>query len=123
MDQLICHLLGDYAFQNQYLSDYKKSSWWVAAVHGAIYASTFLLPCFVAPTPGAAAIAAIFGTHVVIDRLSLAGYWIRFYGIGCEGTVSGPPLKEVPAWLSTILAIVVDNTIHLVINYLAIKYL
>lgn len=38
----------------------------------------------------------------------------------CAGTGYS---QEVPVWLSTWLMIIADNTLHLTINYLALKYL
>ena len=32
------------------------------------------------------ACAVMAGTHLVIDRFRLAGYWCRFWGVGCEGS-------------------------------------
>lgn len=62
----------------------------------------------------------IFLTHYVIDKFRLAKYvcqlkeW-NFKGIGYHETT--------PIWLSTWLLFIVDNTLHVTINYLAINYI
>lgn len=108
MPELICHLFGDYVFQNQWMADHKTRSWRVAAVHALVYSLMFLVLC-----PSLPAWLVIFGTHLVIDRFRLAGYWCRWYGIG----------RGVPDWLQVWLVIIVDNAWHLLINHLALRYL
>ena len=111
MLQLIAHLIGDYCLQNQWMADNKTKAWFPAVVHVTIYT----LVCFVLLTHSWAALAVIGGTHLLIDRFRLAGYWCRFYGVGAA--------PHVPPFLSVWLLIIVDNTIHLSINYAALLYL
>jgi len=54
--------------------------------------------------------AVIVGTHIVIDRFSLAKRWKR----------TG---FAVPESLEIWVPIVVDQAVHLTINYLALRYL
>ena len=64
----------------------------------------------------------IFITHFFIDRYRLATYWIRYYnGVN----VSGPFGYEAgkPDYMTLWLMVIVDNTMHLVINFLAIVWL
>lgn len=127
MPELISHLLGDYVFQNHWMATNKVRAWFPAIVHAAVYSLIFLLWL----QPSWQAMAVIFGTHAIIDRYRLAGYWVRFYGIGCESCfqrynremMGWPPTKPAPPFLAVWLLIIVDNTFHLVINHAALRLL
>lgn len=114
MPQLLCHLFGDYVFQNQWMADNKTKAHIPCFVHATVYASMFvwlqphLLAWFV-----------IWATHFVIDRWRLASYWVRWFRVG----VRHPPAEAVPPFLAVWLLIIVDNAFHLTINYLSLKYL
>ncbi len=116
--QIILHLVGDYILQNQWMATDKTKSHFVAFLHVVLYTSIF---AFATVSPSALFV--IGATHFVIDRWRLARYviWLRD---GCPCKV--PSIKEpdtypepIPMWL----IIVVDNTMHLIINGLAIYYL
>lgn len=115
MDQLICHLVGDYVLQTDWMARNKTSNFGVALIHALVYASPF---AFI--TGWTWALAVIFGTHVIIDRYRLASMVMRIKQWSWRKTereLSAPP--DVRA----MLMIVIDNTIHLTINFFAIKYL
>lgn len=124
MEQILAHLVGDYVLQSSYMALHKTRRWSVAWLHATFYTAPFL---FITQTP--AALAVILGTHAVIDRYRLARYismarnmlgdpaqWRQYR------TANGYPTMT-PAWLATWLEIVIDNTLHLTINYFSIKYL
>lgn len=133
MEQLLCHLFGDYVLQNQWMASNKTSRWWPACVHVGFYMLPFLL--FLQPSLSAATVMAV--THLLIDRFRLARYWVQFWGIGCLGSVStwllvhvfsGHPWPRradasVPDFLAFWLLIIVDNTFHLTINYVCLTRL
>lgn len=124
MEQLLAHLVGDYVLQTSHMAENKTRSWWVAILHAGTYTLPFL---FLTQSP--AALATIFGTHVVIDRYRLAHY------VAMLKNMAGSPArwrafrtdtgyaKELPPWLAVWLVIITDNTLHLLTNYFAIKYL
>lgn len=124
MEQLLAHLFGDYVLQTSHMAENKVRSWWVALLHAATYTLPFL---FITLSP--AALAVIFGTHAVIDRYRLAHY------VAMIKNMAGNPARwrefrthtgyseELPPWLAVWLLIITDNTMHLLANYLAIKYL
>lgn len=95
-------------------------------VHVLLYALPFL---FLTLEP--AALAIIVGTHFAIDRWRLARYVVWFKNqIGPARTRA--PWSEcretgfhssVPPWLAVWLLIIVDNTLHLVINGAILHYL
>lgn len=115
MDQLICHLLGDYVLQTDWMARTKVSSMFAAIIHALVYTLPFALI-----TGFSWALAVIFSTHVLIDRYRLAGHIMRIKQWPWGRRTPCPP---PPPEMHTILLIVIDNTIHLTINYLSIKYL
>ena len=124
MEQLLAHLVGDYVLQTSHMAEHKVRSWWIALWHAFTYTLPFL---FLTTSP--AALAVIGGSHAVIDRYRLARY------VTMGKNMLGEPRRwrefrthtgyaeELPHWLSVWLLIITDNTIHLVINYFALKYL
>lgn len=125
-DQLVAHLVGDYVFQSDWMANEKTKSMAVALVHAAAYS----LP-FWPLSPSWAAMAVIVGTHAAIDRWRLARVvcWFknlpaparyRYPWSECLGTGYH---ESRPAWLAVWLLIIADNTMHIVINALALHYL
>ena len=118
MIQLLLHLFGDFITQNNWMAANKakmtKEGWLACLVHCIFYSIPFII------IAGPVALFTIFSTHFLIDKFRLARHVCRlknwcFTETGyAEGT---------PGWLSTILTMIVDNMIHITINYLALKYL
>jgi hypothetical protein len=124
MEQLLLHLIGDYLIQTDWMATNKTSNIRVAAIHVTVYTLPFLLL-----SPSMLALAVIFVTHVMIDRYRLARYVIY-----AKNKVTEPGLqwvdacktgfhKDMPQWLAVWLLIIVDNTMHLTINYAALRWL
>lgn len=126
MEQLIAHLIGDYALQTDHMADRKTKSLGVALMHACSYTLPFLFlgPSFLA-------LCAIIVTHAVIDRWRLARYivWVKNQ---LAPQAYRYPLKKAawhgyqdgkPDWLSGWLYILADNTLHLLINYAALRWL
>lgn len=139
MEQLICHMCGDYVLQNHWMATRKTQAWIPAIVHAATYMLPFLLL-----QPSWLALGVMFGTHAVIDRFRLAAYWTRFWGVGNPGwlwaamesdtapwemnwgktkAIMADESRMAPPWLGVWLLIIVDNTMHLAINYASLKWL
>ncbi len=143
MPQLLAHLVGDYVLQSHIMATRKTSSWAWAFVHAAFYGLPFLL---LVSTWWQWAI--IVGTHAAIDRLAIARRWCEFYGVGFPGVWDKAPRIALAAWaralaarghrhgwtadsiapfvapppfLGVWLIIIVDNTLHLAINYLTLQ--
>lgn len=123
---LLAHLLGDYVLQTDWMALEKTKRWTPAVMHGLAYGLPHL-----AVTRSPWALAVIVLTHIVIDRYRLARHvcWAknqlapkayRSPWSECSGT--GYPADR-PAWLTTWLMIVADNTIHLCINVAAVLLL
>lgn len=119
-DQLLAHLVGDYLLQTHHQATAKTSAWGPALAHAATYTVAHL-PLTRSPWR----LAIIGGTHAVIDRYRLARHvvWAKnqlapaAYRPG--HTPTGYP-EETPAWLAVWLLIAADNTMHLLINRLAL---
>lgn len=126
-DQLLCHLIGDYLLQSDWMALHKTKRWVPALIHAAVYALPFL-----ALRPSLAALLVIVGTHAVIDRLRLARYvvwaknWLAPAGHRTppwsECSATGYP-PDRPAWLATWLLIIADNAMHIAINGAALRWL
>lgn len=137
-EQLLLHLIGDYWTQTQWMANTKVKSWYAAIKHATVYSLLFFI------IGSWQAVLVIWSTHAIIDRFSLAkrGIWLKnWYGngewsdLGPTGNPSfkSPSWKEceknfgsassVPSWISFPVYVACDNTLHLVINYFALKYL
>lgn len=126
MSELILHLFGDYVTQSDWMATEKTRNSRAAAAHAFVYSLPFLLL-----SPSMEAFAVIFWTHFFIDRYRLARYvcFAKNY-LGprsywhpwayCSGTGYH---QDRPAWLAVWLMIAADNTLHLAINHLALKFL
>ncbi len=125
--QLVAHVIGDYILQSGWMATQKHKSHWPATVHSFVYGTPFALFF----EPSALAMAVIVGTHFAIDRWQLARYvayakeflappgtWLTWKEC-CDTGVS----EKTPAYVSRWLLIITDNTMHVVINALALRYL
>ena len=123
---LLAHLVGDYVIQSDWMANEKTKRWWPAVVHAWVYGLPFLV---IVHSP--AALAVIVITHAVIDRYRLARHVVwaknllspkeyRHPWNECRATGYH---ESRPVWLAVWLMIVADNTIHLLINVAAVKWL
>ena len=124
MEQLLLHLIGDYVTQTDWMARTKTSTTLAALCHALVYSLPFLLL-----SPSMPALLVIALTHFVIDRYRLA----RFVAFGknkltdwqltwsdCRAT--GFP-SALPAGQALGLMIIIDNILHLAINYAALRWL
>lgn len=139
--QLLAHLWGDYVLQSQWMADYKRAWWLPCLLHCLLYTIPFALL-----TLSWQALAAIFATHYLIDRYGLAAKLIWFKNhMAPLGYANVPSQLEwqnrrlrrywawplcakwgthnVPDAVAFPLYAVVDNALHLTINYLALRFL
>lgn len=114
-DQIVAHLVGDYLLQSHWMATEKTRSHVAAAAHAVAYTVPFV---FITWSP--LALLLICATHFIVDRWRLARFvvWAKN---GARGPVTATGYTDdVPAWLSVWLLIVADNTLHLLINGVAI---
>ena len=111
MVQLICHLIGDYLLQNDWMAQNKKKKWSngfaACLIHCVLYIIPFAFICSIIQC------FALFLTHFFIDRFYFVRWFMNHAG---QKEFSKPPFAP---WS----IIVVDNTFHLVTNYIIIQTL
>jgi hypothetical protein len=133
---MLGHFVGDYLFQNQWMATKKSEKGWIGhfacTVHVLLYTFAiflftqkynFLFLCIVAIP------------HWIIDRWSLATYWLRFKnGYWMKNTWTDAPLCATPSpkeleqnvWKVAFAAPVYifnDNTLHWICLWFTIKWL
>lgn len=123
-DQLLCHAIGDYILQSDWMAQEKTKSYVAASVHAITYSIPFL---FLPRVPFGAWLVIVI-THIVIDRHRLARYvvWVK-NEIGpnrpwAECSATGYPADR-PAWMAVWLMIIADNILHVLINGAALRWL
>ena len=120
MEQILLHLFGDFIVQNDWMAMNKKKPGWLGVsaclIHTVLYALPFLL------ITNWAAVLVIWSTHFIIDRWKLIDYFIMLKN-GEKDIKNFGFSHERPFAISVWIYIFVDNTFHLIINYLAIKYI
>ena len=152
-DQLVCHAVGDYILQSDWMASRKTKEHFAAACHTFTYALPFL-----ALRPSWQAFCVIAVTHFLIDRYRLARFVVyakNFLAprdimervpVPSSEEAAAPggmvtrlvivPLwhpwqecsgtgyhKSRPDWMAVWLLIIADNVMHVLINGLALKYL
>ncbi len=123
MEQLLAHLAGDYLFQSRWMATFKVERWWPAVVHGVVYTLPFLLL-----TTEFLALAVIGSTHILIDRFRLGKLlqWLVDRIGPRDGWTSWTEFRDhnggKPEYLHFWLMVINDNTLHLLINFFALKW-
>lgn len=131
MIQLILHLWGDYIFQPEKWAMNKRKSIRYAAYHGITYGLLFLLAGYLLPNFSCSlyAFLVITITHILIDRtyparhLIFAKNWLGGLRVKWGAAKKTGYPNTTPDWLAVWLMIIVDNTLHLTINYAALALL
>lgn len=150
MEQLILHLIGDYGTQSQWMSDNKVKATWPALCHATVYSLPFFLigsPMavfviwithflidrfriakylvyaknqFFSPAMSDLLLGErYFGSKLEMEEQdALAPQFDKWEDCSATGYH-----KNLPPFLALWLMIALDNTLHLTINYLALKHL
>ncbi len=111
MIQLILHLVGDYLLQNDWMAQNKKVLTWKGELACQAHCITYSLPFLFIGSPWA--VLAIYLTHYAIDRSKFVMWYMKNTG---QSNFAKPPFAP---W--SIFA--VDNTMHLLCNYIALACL
>jgi hypothetical protein len=123
-DDFLCHVIGDYILQSDWVALNKSRRWDVALLHALLYSVPF-----VARTRSRGALATIAATHFAIDRWRLTRYliwaknWLSPRGnvpLSACDPVTGFP-RERPPWMTFWLYVIIDNTVHVLINAWALR--
>lgn len=120
----LAHLLGDYVVQSDWMAQEKTSRWGPALAHAASYTA-----CHLIVTRDPRRLAVIGLTHAVIDRYRLARQLVwaknqlapaRYRYPWRDGRATGYHADR-PPWMAVWLMITADNTVHLIVNALAVE--
>jgi len=123
---ILAHLVGDYLLQSDWMAQEKTRRWWPAIAHAVTYTLPFLM---LTRSPPALAVIAV--THAVIDRYRLARHVIWVKNLAAPAAYRHP-WRECAGtgyhqsrdlWLTVWLLIIADNTLHLLINVVAVPWL
>lgn len=111
MEQLLLHLIGDYLLQNDWMASQKKQK----SINGLI---ACLCHCIVYSIPflligSFYAFSIIFISHFLIDRYYFIKYFMKKMK---QEEFAKPPFAP---WS----IIIIDNTFHLLCNYLSLYFL
>jgi len=140
MIALLCHLIGDYWLQSDWMAANKTKSFWPCYLHACAYSTAFFVAMLLGLLPFSwLALTVIGGTHFLIDRTRVAtlicyvknfmaprSWWRRWENCKATGYLIGDPSKDPaakPAWMAVWLMIITDNTLHVAINYAALRWL
>jgi hypothetical protein len=124
MEQILLHLIGDYITQTDWMATEKTKRGAAAIAHATVYSLPFLLL-----SPSLTAMLVIWATHFVIDHYRLARYvvfaknWVTNRSMRWAECSTTGYHKDTPPWLAFWLLIIADNTLHLTINYSALRWL
>lgn len=125
-DQILAHLIGDYILQSDWQASQKTKDISAAALHAFVYGLPF---AFLQPSVAAAFFIVL--THFVIDHWRLARYvvWLKnqaapaeFRSRWSDCVATGYPSSR-PPWMAVWLLIIADNTLHLLCNGVALRWL
>jgi len=131
---ILCgHVLGDFIFQPAKLAVKKGSSNLLAALHCLIY--TICLCSFTSFKPSW--VLFIFASHFVVDRFSIADFWLKLIGGRYLPGFIKEGQNDIPSYLSkdekenyrilrgafaAICYVIVDNSIHIFSAYYCYNY-
>lgn len=121
MEQLILHGIGDYIIQTSKWALNKKKSGLYGVWCCFIHCFTYSLPFLFIGSP--LAVLAIFATHYILDRTNIVSWLIskRDNNGNWQENFGFP--SERPQFISIWLNIITDNLLHIICNYLALRYL
>lgn len=119
MLQLILHGIGDYFLQTDYQALNKKKKGWIGFRCCLIHCTTYSLPFFFIGSWKAVLI--IFITHFIIDRTNLVA-WLLAYKNGIRTIENFGFGLDRPFAITIWLYIICDNLLHIICNYIALKY-
>ena len=120
MLQLLCHLYGDFVLQNNYLANEKvkntRQGYFACLLHTVLYHIPFVLIDASLP-----ALAVMFLTHFLIDKYRLAKYVLMVVNWRFNDNWGFPPTTA--PYIAVWILFIVDNILHVTINFLSLKFL
>ena len=120
MEQLLLHLFGDYILQNDNVGVRKKEKSLIGLLYCIYHCITYSIPFFFITNWLGVILIAV--THFIIDRWNFTGHFIKTKNF-VKTLENFGYKKERPFAITIWLYIIQDNTLHLICNYLIIKYI
>lgn len=132
-EQFLIHCFSDYWLQNGYMATNKKKDFKVALLHAVVYTIPFLLL-----TKSLLALLTICITHAVIDGTNIVNKLNQIKNLDFnkqyvkDNSIVGSNecvisiadgYTDRPLFIRVWLIILQDNILHLIINYLSLRYL
>lgn len=121
MIQAICHLLGDYVLQNNYLATEKVKNTPNGYACCIIHVMLYHMPILAFLHPSLTAYWVMMATHFLIDKYRLAKYVTMVTNWRFNDHWGFPPTTA--PYISVWILFIVDNTLHVIINFLSLKFL
>lgn len=119
MIQLLLHLIGDFLIQNNWMALNKKNKGWGGTLACFTHCTTYALPFLFVGSPFQVFLIGL--THYIIDRWHLIDWYIAIHNFRTNTENFGYGDGR-PVFLTLWLNIIVDNTFHLILNYLILTY-
>lgn len=120
MEQLLLHLFGDFIVQNDYVALNKKKNtlkgWLYCLWHCTTYSLPFLL------ITGWRATTLIGISHFIVDKTNIVPHFLRLRNFAPD-TKNFGFLQDRPFAITIWLMIFTDNSLHLILNYLFIRFI
>jgi Protein of unknown function (DUF3307) len=120
MEELILHGIGDYFLQTDKQALSKKNKGWYGFWQCFIHCLTYSLPFYL--IGNTLQVSMIFLTHFIIDRTNIVA-WGLAYKNGIRTIENFGFGLQRPFAITIWLYIICDNLIHIICNYLILKYL
>ena len=121
MEQLLLHLVGDYVIQNDWMALNKKINNWKGEFACQLHSITYTLP-FLLLTTNWKSLFLIYASHYILDRNDIVTTLLSLKNTGKWKNDNFGFNKTRPKFITIWLNIITDNTIHLVINYLILRF-
>lgn len=125
MEQLLLHLFGDFIVQNDHVALNKKKNTFKGWIYCIWHCVSYSLPFLIIGSWQA--VVGIAVSHFAIDKTNIVAHFIALknntWKDGKLNTENFGYLPERPFAITIWLLIFADNTLHLICNYLFIKYL
>jgi hypothetical protein len=118
MEQLLAHMWGDYMLQTTWMADNKVKNTLIGYIACFVHCVFYTLP-FLFITQNPSQLILIFSTHYPIDKFRLAKYVNQIKNQAFTNT--GLP-DSVPPYIAVWLLFIVDNIIHVTINYSILRW-
>lgn len=129
-DQIVIHLFSDFFLQNDWMATNKKNPGKLGTLACGVHCLSYTLP-FLLLTTSPLALLFIFASHFIIDRTYLVSrlIWAKNQlgpkSFRCPWETAKSSFGFHPsrvAWISCWIGIIVDNTFHIVLNGLAVRF-